>query len=461
LSTARTAPIYLDATSVLRWGPNAPTGIPRIEASLIEAALVAEPDRAGLFGYDPTLNHCRVLDEEEKVFVRRAFAEQDSFSVDAARALGWWRRLRRVVALYRLNPFCIARESHRSIAQYLVASSGRSGPLYLIAKLAVRGAFAVVRGWRQLRRRHGVEDPLADPGATCLLSINTAASLAKYAETRAVRCRMVLLVYDTTPLDFPELAAEGHGERFGQYFRYGVAHAAAIICISEATRGSVLAWMDRLRIARGSRSVHVVPLASSLSAERTPLVPVSELAGGPFVLYCATIEPRKNHALLLSVWSNLVRRHGRENLPTLVLVGRWGWRTEATARLLAQDRNLAGTVRIFSYLPDGQLAWLYRNALFTVFPSIAEGWGLGATESLDAGTPVVVSDIPPLIEASQGLMPRVAPADAARWESTIEGLIFHPEERAALKTAIEQRFRRRLPADVFAEIWQHLTVSEP
>ena len=57
-------------------------------------------------------------------------------------------------------------------------------------------------------------------------------------------------------------------------------------------------------------------------------------------------------------------------MPVLVLVGRWGWRIEPTRQILISDPNLAGTVKIFSFLPDRQLKWLYERALFTVFPEM-------------------------------------------------------------------------------------------
>ena len=47
--------------------------------------------------------------------------------------------------------------------------------------------------------------------------------------------------------------------------------------------------------------------------------------------------------------------------------------------------------RNFARLPDAELAWLYANAAFTVFPSLMEGWGLPVGESLWFGKPCVAS----------------------------------------------------------------------
>jgi glycosyltransferase involved in cell wall biosynthesis len=155
--------------------------------------------------------------------------------------------------------------------------------------------------------------------------------------------------------------------------------------------------------------------------------------------------------MLLRVWSRLTTRLG-EKLPPLVLVGRWGWRVDAVQRLLQSDAALANKVRIYPYLPDAELVWLYRNALFSVFPSLAEGWGLGAAESLDFGTPVIIAEVPPLREATQDLMPAIAPSDEAAWEQQIAGLLGEPGRVADLRKRALTGYRRRTPADMFADL---------
>jgi glycosyltransferase involved in cell wall biosynthesis len=87
-----------------------------------------------------------------------------------------------------------------------------------------------------------------------------------------------------------------------------------------------------------------------------------------------------------------------------------------------------------------------------VFPSFVEGWGLAASESLDFGTPVLVSDAPALGEATQGLMPQLDRNDAYAWEQGIADLIFDEGARTQLREKIRREYIRRSPADVFREI---------
>jgi glycosyltransferase involved in cell wall biosynthesis len=152
-------------------------------------------------------------------------------------------------------------------------------------------------------------------------------------------------------------------------------------------------------------------------------MPTDDLDGQSFVVYCSSIEIRKNHELLLYVWDRLRQELSPDRLPILVFAGGWGWGTETVQILSQRNWRLRNHLRVLGPVSDAQLIWLYRNARFTVFPSLAEGFGLGAAESLSFGTPVVVSDCPALLEASEGLMPAHNPHDFPAWYREIHSLV--------------------------------------
>ena len=395
--------LFVDATNTLQWGPNPPTGIPRVEASLVREVLTRHADKTALFTFDPTLRRCRALNVGEKRFVGEWLAFDRVVQLETANRASWLTRVRNESRVYRYNAICCGRESHRAIAQYLSASPERSGFAYESTRLLVRLCFAGLRAGYGLARtvsREVEADPLQDDRNSCLLSINTCSLIQKYYRPEHLRASLSLLIYDTIPLDYPDLAARGHAARFSKYFKFGVAQARQLICISEATRQSVIKWCrDDLDARVKADKARVIQIASALADDGSATSPVEDLVGKSFVLYCATIEPRKNHLLLLRVWAGMLSR--RSEVPLLVFVGRWGWRTEAVRKQIADDRRLATVVKVYPSLSDDRLRWLYSKTLFCVFPSIAEGWGLGASEALDFGAPVVVSDIPPLREATQ------------------------------------------------------------
>lgn len=125
-------------------------------------------------------------------------------------------------------------------------------------------------------------------------------------------------------------------------------------------------------------------------------------------------NPRKNHDFLVEVWARLVADLGVGSTPLLVLIGRDKPYKTFQAALAANPNAAAKTVNLGS-VSNETLRWAYQNCMFAVFPSRAEGWGLGVTEALRFGKPVIHTDTPQLNEAAQGLMPALANGDHERW----------------------------------------------
>jgi glycosyltransferase involved in cell wall biosynthesis len=64
---------------------------------------------------------------------------------------------------------------------------------------------------------------------------------------------------------------------------------------------------------------------------------------------------------------------------------------------------------------DGTLRWCYENAAVVLAPSLAEGFGLPAVESLDLGAPLVTSLDPALVEVSGDHATHLPFDDVAAW----------------------------------------------
>ena len=137
------------------------------------------------------------------------------------------------------------------------------------------------------------------------------------------------------------------------------------------------------------------------------------LEPGRYALYVGTVEPRKNIACLLDAYESLPRAL-RQARP-LVLSGDFGWNSEALHQRMRTARQ-QGWVQYLGYVPDTLLPALYAGARVFVYPSRYEGFGLPVLEAMASGTPVVCSDIPPLVEvaADSGLMAAVADVDGLR-----------------------------------------------
>jgi glycosyltransferase involved in cell wall biosynthesis len=131
-----------------------------------------------------------------------------------------------------------------------------------------------------------------------------------------------------------------------------------------------------------------------------------------------TIEPRKNHLLLLHLWRRLVSEHG-ETAPQLLIVGQRGWENENVVDLLDRCNALRGHVIELGTVSDTRLTALLRGTRALLMPSFAEGFGLPVAEALAHGTPVLCSDLPALREVGRLVPEYLDPLDTPIWGAAV------------------------------------------
>ena len=133
--------------------------------------------------------------------------------------------------------------------------------------------------------------------------------------------------------------------------------------------------------------------------------------GAPYVLTVATNEPRKNLATLVDAFE-IVRREQPDLL--LAVAGGEAPRGTPGASGLGGDG-----VRALGFVPDDELAALYRGAEVFAYPSLFEGFGMPIVEALASGAPVVASSHQSLDEACGEHALRADPADANAFAEAI------------------------------------------
>ena len=270
--------------------------------------------------------------------------------------------------------------------------------------------------------------------------------------------RVVEACYDTIPIDYPEYAGSAK-QPFAEHFTT-IAHTADVVfAISDTSNADLAAFYRRVGLfdVPPIRTVHLATpevhrdadIAALADDERAAL---TALGVRDYVLYVSTFETRKNHRILLQVWKELHRRRG-ETCPTLVVVGMFGWGVnDLWAEMQASEVWEAGRIVMLHHVSDALLAHLYRGCAFTVFPSVYEGWGLAATESLAYGKLAIVSDAPALREATQGLCPAIHPFDFPRWLEAITHYLDDPSARAEAESRIRGTYVPRHWSDFAADL---------
>lgn len=258
-----------------------------------------------------------------------------------------------------------------------------------------------------------------------------------------------LACFDTVPVQFPELLVRDEiGQQFRQHLVEMAHGATGVWAISHATKRDLERFWESARLETVLPKVFTVPLASYASSSRLPSLNAEDrsilrdvFSKGSYVLYVSSVEPRKNHKLMLDIWRELYAERGSE-CPQFVYVGMTGWGCgDILQRIPRMQASIAGKITGLHRVSDNLLQHLYYNCSFTVFPSLYEGWGLAATEAMQFGKVSVVSDNSSLNEATQYLMPTLHPLDFLGWKSEIERLFDDIPYRRSLEQRIATEYR--------------------
>jgi len=240
--------------------------------------------------------------------------------------------------------------------------------------------------------------------------------------------RFVALVHDLIPTNYPEYAptngALDHVARVNTFATL----ADGIIVNSAATAAELAPHLQ-------NGIINIPLLAASLGIDAPRTDTNFPRPAGPYFVCLGTIEPRKNHLLLLHIWRDLAQRMGMET-PKLLIIGRRGWKNENIIDMLERCPALAGVVREYADLPDDAVAGLLQGARALLFPSFAEGYGLPLAEALALGVPAICSDLPALREVGGDAPDYLSPLDGLGWRHFILGFA---EEDSRLREKQLQR----------------------
>ncbi|WP_419686303.1 glycosyltransferase family 4 protein [Burkholderia theae] len=257
--------------------------------------------------------------------------------------------------------------------------------------------------------------------------------------------RSVFMVHDLIPLTHAEYCRPGveatHRVRIHTAFK----HADGLIANSQATFDSIVDEAQRSGLP--SPPCTVAPLAPGPIPRRGAPRPLD----ARYFVMLGTIEPRKNHWLILHVWRRLVEQFGNA-APKLVIIGRRGWECENVVDMLERSRPLRDAVIEESNCPDERLsAWL-EHAQALLFPSFVEGYGMPLIEALDQRIPVLASDLPVFHEIAGDLPDYLDPLDGMGWFERILAYAGLDSTERATQLARLGQFRAPTWADHFTRV---------
>jgi alpha-1,2-rhamnosyltransferase len=211
--------------------------------------------------------------------------------------------------------------------------------------------------------------------------------------------RLNFVCHDLIPLQHPQLFESAVSDGFAQYLYRLVHHADRVFCVSHCIRAQLQDHISAVaphRLAQIDMRVNY-PGADIFDSDASPpgacrpalTDMLNACEDGPLLLMVSTMEPRKNHALVLRACEQAWAAGHRVRL---CLVGRPGWKTAALLQELAAHPECNRQLFVWHDLNDVELEQCYLHAAALVYPSLAEGFGLPIAEAGWYRTPVLLSD---------------------------------------------------------------------
>ncbi|HXI12336.1 MAG TPA: glycosyltransferase family 1 protein [Thermoanaerobaculia bacterium] len=211
----------------------------------------------------------------------------------------------------------------------------------------------------------------------------------------------VVTVHDLTSITRPASHRLRTVLSFNTFIGRSLAQAGRIAAVSRKTADELIRGF-----AIDAGKIVVVPngvdeFFSPAAGPDEEMLP-SGLSSRDYILFVGTIEPRKGVDHLLAAWESLP-----EPRPKLVLCGERGWgRVAKLESAIANEQ-----VVMLSYVDRVTLRALYRHALFFVYPSLEEGFGIPPLEAMACGSPVIASRTGAIAEYLDGAGIVIEPGD--------------------------------------------------
>ncbi|WP_068089167.1 glycosyltransferase [Polycladidibacter stylochi] len=281
-------------------------------------------------------------------------------------------------------------------------------------------------------------------------------ALAKLSKAKV---RLLPLIHDLIPVYAEENQLSMHTRSFTDWLDSLLPHINEALCISKATQND-------LRIYCGTKqkkiTTQVIPMSHEfLSGPKLEIRPqVSKLKTTDYVLFVGPLEGRKNGMRLLSIWRQFIHDIPKGKLPKLVIAGNIQQGEIEALKLKVSWERIRDHLELIGQPNDHELGFLYKNCLFSCFPSSYEGWGLPVGESLWHGKFCVASSKSSIPEVGGAFVDYADPDNGQELYACIKRPILdrhYLQER----TAMIDKEKLRTWKNVADDILDYISEQEP
>lgn len=225
--------------------------------------------------------------------------------------------------------------------------------------------------------------------------------------------KLVVTVHDMIHEKYPQYYA---GNATIEHKRLLMERADKIIAVSETTKKDILKIYEQI----DERKIEVVYHGSIPKTDVADKCKYEDkyLQNGKFVLYVGNRDRYKNFTNFAKAISHIL---DQDKELQLVCVG--GGKLQDQEKLIFSTEGCLNRV-IQVNASEGELVWLYQNAVCFVFPSKAEGFGIPILEAWKNQCPIALSDIECFKEVAGNAALYFDPDNISDIEDKISKLIY-------------------------------------
>ena len=283
-----------------------------------------------------------------------------------------------------------------------------------------------------------------------------------YFVPRSVNGKKVTIIHDMVIYDHPETVRFRTMLYLKLGLRKSVKRADLIITDSYFSKERILKHLkvkeEKIRVIHPCIDYEVFNKKNAHKAEIVQQIRKKYSLKEKYMLYLGTLEPRKNIRRLILAYSHLVGKNAMT--PELVIAGGKGWKYQEIYKTI-KEKNLESRVKILGYVEEKDAPVIMGNAMFFVFPSMYEGFGMPPVEALACGTPVMAGNAASLPEALEENAHYVDPFSV---KSIYKGLKYMLENYESLRkelleknlTAFFEKYDSKKTVKSYEEIYREM-----
>lgn len=225
------------------------------------------------------------------------------------------------------------------------------------------------------------------------------------------KMKKIIFMHDLLPVIYPQYSPPSSKFLYKHLIK-SLSNEMLILCNSNTTKDDLL----RFRPDLSEKLVKVLPLSTSEIFKPTTknLKEIKAKYKIPstakYLLTVSSLNPRKNFPHVIRCFISFIKKYNIADL-YLVVTGPKGWDFKDIFKTIDELGSYGEKIILTGFVDEDEMPALYSGALSSICASLYEGFGYPALESMQCGTPAIVSDNSSLAEIVADAGIQISPQD--------------------------------------------------